>query len=170
MRSPGLTSEPVSTGICVICPEAFDFTSTTLIGSTAPVADASTTMSRRSMTAVGIGTVVAFLLLQATIATTLVARPIRMGEVKRFNGVSLEGRSVVRQGVVVVQRVGEHPCARPLGVLHVLTGQRLDLGLRHARVESRLDERGAGLAQRHLRAEHVEERGGAQRVPPLLHP
>ena len=40
MRSPGLTSLPVSTGICVIWPDALDFTSTTLIGSTAPVADA----------------------------------------------------------------------------------------------------------------------------------
>src|SRR5215207_8204695 len=161
MRSPGLTSEPVSTGICVICPEAFDFTSTTLIGSTAPVADASTTMSRRSMTAVGIGTVVAFLLLQATIATTLVARPIRMGEVKRFNGVSLGGG---RWFVRVLSSCSEWASTCALahsGVLHVLTGQRLDLGLRHARVESRLDERGAGLAQRHLRAEHVEERRGA---------
>src|SRR5262245_9155210 len=95
MRSPGLTTLPVSTGIWVICPDALDLTSTTLIGSTAPVAEASTTMSRRSMTAVGIGTFDAFFPVQAAIVTPTPARPSTMDFVTRFNGVSLAERAGV---------------------------------------------------------------------------
>ena len=46
-RSPGFTMDPVSTGSLTICPPALDFTSTTKIGSTTPVACASMMMSRR---------------------------------------------------------------------------------------------------------------------------
>src|SRR5688572_13952265 len=93
MRSPGLTMVPVSTGMAVIWPDALDFTSTTLIGSTAPVADASTTMSRRSIAAVGMGTLAAFLPEQAANVAAAAARPSTRGVVKRFNGVSLDGNS-----------------------------------------------------------------------------
>ena len=52
--------------------------------------------------------------------------------------------------------------------LQVLPGQGLDLGLRNARIEPRLDERRARLVERDLRAEHVEERGRPQLVASLL--
>ena len=64
-RSPGFTCVPVSTGIFVICPDAFDLTSTTLIGSTTPVACASMTMSRRWTACVEIVGALSFLLAQA---------------------------------------------------------------------------------------------------------
>ena len=59
-RSPARTCDPVSTGILIICPPAFDFTSTTLMGSTAPVAVASTVMLRRSILTVPICWTVSF--------------------------------------------------------------------------------------------------------------
>ena len=52
---PFVTRDPVSTVISVICPEDFDFTSMTLIGSTCPEAVASDTMVRRETAAVSIG-------------------------------------------------------------------------------------------------------------------
>ena len=60
-RSPGFTRVPVSTGILTICPDALDLTSTTLIGSTTPVACASITMSRRCTACVEIGVDLSFL-------------------------------------------------------------------------------------------------------------
>src|SRR4029450_9810250 len=136
MRSPGFTSVPVSTGICVICPEDFDFTSTTLIGSTAPVADASTMMSRRSIAAVGMGTVDAFFPLQATTPRVTAAMPATMSCARRFNGVSLEGRS----------RLGGCQCTGGgTSGSDVLPSQCFDLGLRDAGVEPRLDQRAPRL-------------------------
>src|SRR5207342_3462919 len=55
------------------------------------------------------------------------------------------------------------------GRLHVLSGQCLDLGLGDTRVEPRLNERGARLVQRDLRAQHVEKCRGAKLVATLLH-
>jgi hypothetical protein len=60
-RSPGFTRVPVSTFMRVIMPDALDFTSTTVMGSTTPLACASTTMSRRVTGAVcTVAVVVAF--------------------------------------------------------------------------------------------------------------
>jgi hypothetical protein len=47
-RAPRCTSEPVSTFMARISPEALDFTSTVVSGWIAPLARADTTMSRRS--------------------------------------------------------------------------------------------------------------------------
>jgi len=89
MRSPGFTSVPVSTGIRVMSPDAFDLTSTTLIGSTTPLAWASTTMSRRVTGAVL--TVGAFVLLRLHETPSAIRAMAAMTE-ERFMSVASRGR------------------------------------------------------------------------------
>ncbi|MFL5598130.1 MAG: hypothetical protein ACJ77S_11790 [Gemmatimonadaceae bacterium] len=65
MRSPAFTLEPMSTGIRVIVPDAFDFTSTTFTGSTVPFACTVRTILRRSTAAVSMMSAVSFFFLHA---------------------------------------------------------------------------------------------------------
>ncbi|MND01138.1 hypothetical protein D3C83_200060 [compost metagenome] len=72
---------PVSTRICTICPPALDLTSTTLIGSTTPVAEASITMSRRWTACVEIESALSFLPPQpATTRMTARVESLRTGD------------------------------------------------------------------------------------------
>ena len=67
-RSPSFTCVPVVTGSCVICPDAFERTSTALIGVMTPVASTSTTMVWRCAGTVCTGAASAFLSAQPATA------------------------------------------------------------------------------------------------------
>src|SRR5688500_10193163 len=118
-------------------------------------------MSRRSITAVGIGIFVAFFPLHAAITAADAVRPSRMMFAERFNGVSLGERA---DG-----SCGAGPNSWPECGSHVLARQGFYLCLGHASIEPCLNEGAARLVQRELRVQHVKERRRAERVAALLY-
>src|SRR5690606_22824881 len=161
MSAPGFTRVPVSTGISVIWPEARDFTSTTLIGSMMPVASAWTTIVRRSIGAVEMRSGAAAFLPQAATRPRAArkARERRRGDTGNLN----KGR-MADDGCC-----GDGDRRPRVCLLQVAADEGLDLRLGRAGIQASLDEVAAGLVERGLRIQDVEQRRGAERVALLLH-
>src|ERR1019366_1553319 len=145
----------MSIGIAMTWPDAvFDFTSTTLIGSMTPVASAVTMMSRRWIVAVWIGTVLAVDDVQPAAAMSAMYRILRFtanSGWRRF-GCGMRKRNAA------------------CGLLpEIAADEGLDVCLRGARIQARLDQVETGEVERSLGCGEVHLQRRADVVTLRLH-
>src|SRR4051812_8492179 len=152
---------PVSTGTRVITPPAFDFTSTTLIGSTTPDACASMTMSRRWTPATVTGSDLSLFPEHAAATTRSAAPNKRFTKESPLNGPEWWAGLVLRKNYEFQ--------AGNADLLQVLPDNGLDLGPGGSVIETRLNQRLPGRVEGVLRRGDLELRGRAEVVPLLLH-
>src|SRR5258706_10607822 len=161
-RSPALTTEPSSTGMLRICPDALDLISTTSTGSTVPVASTVCAMSRVVNASEAITTAGARGVLKCpmanqaptTTAATSTSIAVRLSSPPRFTRLYLRRRPSRASFGSDASQTSPHQC--------------LELRPRHTPVVARLDEIVPRLVERRLRGQHVEQRGDADRVLLLL--
>ena len=129
---------PVSTGIATICPDDFDFTSITLIGSTTPVASASTTIVCRVTGSTGIVSALSFFFEHASVAKAASASIVFLYKVLLLE-IAADQRFELRLGHAVVVSGADECGARVV-----------ELSLRREKVEqcrgAELDSVAAALA------------------------
>src|SRR4051812_7577038 len=147
----------MSTGIRVIVPDAFDFTSTMLTGSTVPFAWTLSRMLRRSTGAVSIVTAASAFFLQPT--------PLNATAVSRASLVRGPGRN---SDEVIVAFIGFRELSNHLS-LQIAADQSLELSSGNSVIVSRLNERLLCLRERCLRRDQIEQRRRSDVVTLLLH-